>query len=92
MKYEKGKSGNYSGRPKGSKNRTPEEVRQLLQSFIEANINTLQAEFNKLSSEKKLLFFEKLLSHCLPRPQNELERLTDEQLNEILEKFKPQNK
>lgn len=77
-----------TGRPRGAKGKTPEQIRQLLQSFIEANISTLQAEFNKLSSDKKLIFFEKLLSHCLPKPLTELERLSDDDLQRIIDKLK----
>lgn len=88
MAFQTGKSGNPKGRKKGSKNKTPEEIRQLIQNFIERNIDTLQTDFDKLSPDKKLQFIEKLFSHVLPKPMNELERLTDEQLDEIINRLR----
>ncbi len=88
MGFKKGHSGNPQGRRKGAKGRTPEELRKALQSFIDRNFENLQQEFDSLDAEKKLLFMEKLLRHILPRPLNELDRLTDEQLDELIKRLK----
>jgi hypothetical protein len=78
----------FGGRKKGARNKTPEQIRKVIQSFIDRNFDSLQAEFNKLDAEKKLFFIEKLLKHVLPKPLNELERLTDEQLDELIKRLK----
>jgi len=40
---------NRKGRKAGTPNKTTEELRGLFQSFIEANIDTLQADFDQLT-------------------------------------------
>ena len=92
MKYKKGESGNPAGRPKGAPNKTTEEIRTMLQDFITANIESLQADFQAMEPKERLSFFERLLKHILPAPLPELERLTDEQLDELIEKLKNQNR
>lgn len=85
--FTKGKE-KTGGRAKGKANKTTEEIRALIQSFIETNAGTLQANYNKLSEDKKLIFFEKMLSHVLPKPLDELQRLTDDQLDELIKRLK----
>jgi hypothetical protein len=85
--FTKGKE-KTGGRKKGKANKTTEEIRALIQSFIETNAGTLQANYNKLSDDKKLIFFEKMLGHVLPKPLDELQRLTDEQLDELIKRLK----
>ena len=91
MPFEKGKSGNPKGRGKGTPNKTTEEVRGLVQSFIELNICDIQAQYDLLDPKEKLAFFERILKHVLPSPMHELERLTDEQLDELIARLKEQN-
>ena len=91
MPFEKGQSGNPTGRKKGKPNKTTEEVRGLVQSFIEQNIETLQADFDQLEPKDRLTFIERLLKHVLPNPLHELERLSDEQLDELIARLKEQN-
>ncbi len=82
---------NIKGRPKGAKNRTTEQLRQLLLDFVNDNIEDLQASFDKLDHKDKLIFLERILKYVLPSPINELEKLTDEQLDEIIRKLKSNN-
>lgn len=88
MPFKKGESGNPQGKRPGTKNKNPEEIRKVIQSFIDRNFESLQLEYDKLDGEKKLFFIEKLLKHVLPRPLNELERLTDNQLDELIKRLK----
>lgn len=76
------------GKPKGAKNRTSEQIRELLLNFIDYNIDKLQTDFEAMEPEKRLSFLEKLLKHILPAPLHELERLTDDQLNELINRLK----
>lgn len=66
MKYKKGQSGNYSGRPKGAKNKTPEQIRDLFRQFLSRNMNTLQSDFDKLDSRERLIFIERIAKIVLP--------------------------
>lgn len=88
MAFKKGQSGNRAGRPRGTKNRTCEEIRGLLHQFIEANIETLQADFDKLEAKDRLVFIDRLLKHVIPAPQDELMRLSDEDLDRLIERLK----
>jgi hypothetical protein len=87
----KGHTNNPNGRKKGVPNKSTEELRALLTSFIEANINDLQANYNQLEAKDKLAFFERLIKMVLPPPLNELERLSDEQLTDLINRLKKQN-
>ncbi len=88
MGLPKNRTNNPEGRPKGSKNKTSEEIRSMVQSFVEANISKLQSEFDQLAPDKKLIFIDRMLSHVLPKPLNELEKLTDYDLDEIIKRLK----
>jgi hypothetical protein len=90
MPFEKGKSGNPNGRPKGAKSRTSEEIRTLLLDFIDSNVSTLQEEFNKLDAEKKLNFIDKMLKHVLPPQITDLSQLSEENLDVLLNRLKQQ--
>jgi hypothetical protein len=88
MPFKKGISGNPEGRKKGVANKSTEEIRSMLQLFIESNIETLQSCFDSLEPNQKLTFFNALLKHILPAPLHELEKLTDDQLDQLITKLK----
>jgi len=90
MRYTKGISGNPYGRPKGSKNKTPEQLRAILQAFLSESIEDIKQEYNKLNAAQKLQYLDKLLCHVLPKPKEIVETLTDEQLDTIIKKLKEQ--
>jgi len=79
---------NRKGRPKGSPNKSVEEVRNLVQQFVENNLETLQADFDQLEPKDRLLFLERLLKHVLPNPIVSLEQLSESDLDILLEKLK----
>lgn len=79
------------GRKKGTPNRSTDELRNLLQSFINTNMETLQTDYDKLEPKDRLNFINSLLRHVLPAPLQELERLTDEQLDELINRLKKNN-
>ncbi len=81
---------NRQGRRKGVQNRSTNELRMLVQDFIEHNWQTLQQSFDALEGKDKLNTIDRLLKHCLPAPMSELERLTDEQLDILIQKLKQQ--
>jgi polyhydroxyalkanoate synthesis regulator protein len=79
------------GRKPGTVNKSTDELRNLLQSFIDTNMKTMQADYDKLEPKDRLTFINNLLRHVLPAPLQVLERLTDEQLDELIERLKKNN-
>ena len=91
QQFEKGDARiNRKGRKAGTPNKSTNELRMLVQDFIEHNWHTLQKSFDKLDDKDKLNFIEKLLKHTLPAPLTELERMTDAQLDAFIQKVKQQ--
>ena len=90
-KFKPGTSGNPKGRRRGTPNKSTEELRELLKNFFELNFETLQSDFDKLEAKDRLFFMERLIRHILPNPLHELERLTDQQLDEIISRLKNQH-
>jgi len=90
MPFEKGKSGNEKGRPRGAKGRTTEELRQMLNDFVNNNIETLETDFKKLEPLQRLNFFAKLLDFVLPKPISSLENLSEHELDILLQRLKNQ--
>jgi hypothetical protein len=93
MKFEKGQSGNPSGRPKGSKNKATNDLRSRISTFLESEFLSIKKAYASLSAEKKMKFFVDLLSYSVPKLSNtkmdiELENLTDEQLTVIINGLK----
>jgi hypothetical protein len=92
MPFEKGESGNPAGRPKGSMNATAKLLRQMISDFLVENFEEVQQSFKELPPKEKVKTFCKLLTFAVPklRASDELmlERLTDQELDELLEKLK----
>ena len=73
------------GRIAGTPNRSTAEIRAVLSSFIDANIENLQSDFEALEPIHRLAFFEKLLPYVIAKqkevvevnkePQNMWERI-----------------
>lgn len=92
MPFEKGESGNPAGRPKGSLNKTAKDLRQMITDFLVENFEEVQKCFNEIPPKEKIKVYCKLLAFALPklRASDELmmERLTDQELDELFEKLK----
>ena len=92
MPFEKGESGNPAGRPKGSFNKTTKELRQMISDFLLENFEEIQQTFKELPPKEKVKLYCNLLAFALPRlkPVDEtvLERLSDQELDELFEKLK----
>ncbi len=93
MAFEKGKSGNRNGRPKGSKNKGGEKLRDLITGFLEDNFNQVVQDFDNLTPRDRMKVYTDLLQYAVPKLQAvnssiRFEDLTEEQLDEIINRLK----
>ncbi len=96
MPFAKGISGNDKGRPKGTSNKTCIQLRETINDFLQNNFETVVKDFGKLQPKERVKFYCDLLQFGLPRLQaveleTEFDRLTDTQLNVIIEGLKKTN-
>lgn len=82
----------YGGRVAGTPNKVTGDLRQSIQSFLDANWCNVQKEFDQLESRDKLLFIDKLLKYALPTLQattltTDLQTLSDEQLDILTQRI-----
>jgi len=90
-KFQKGEG----GRPKGSPNKITAELRDWVSQFIADNKEQIQQDFESLEPKERIMIFEKLLKYALPALQSttlttDFERMTDEQLDRVIEELKQQ--
>jgi hypothetical protein len=78
---------NRNGRPLGARNKSIEELRGILQSFIERNLDDIQKTYDQLEPVQKLNFLDKVISKVLPAPIT-LEQLNDSALDALLDRLK----
>lgn len=91
MGLNKGQTNNPNGRPKGSRNRTTEELRKIFISFLEHNIDEIQSSFDELDAKNKLMFIEKVARLVIPAPLPEIERMPEDQFNLLIRRLKNEN-
>ncbi len=89
----KGKTNNPSGRPKGVPNKTTTDLRQWINNFIDDNREQIKKDWKSLDPKDRIILFEKLLKYSLPTLQatsltTDFEKLTDEQLDFIINQLK----
>jgi hypothetical protein len=84
-KFKKGEDPrrNTAGRPKGSANRTSEEIRSMIGQFLSDNLGDLQTDFDRLDAYQRLTLFDRLVKHILPPPLDPIERLSDDQFKKL---------
>jgi len=93
MGLKKGQTNNVSGRPKGTPNKITTDLRQWINELLNDNRQTFEADLKKLEPHQRVAVFEKILSYALPKLQSveakiDLNNLTDEQLNTIINDLK----
>lgn len=78
------------GRQKGSLNRTTEEVRKSLLKLLDDNLTNLQTDIKGLKGKDRATLLISLAKHCTPPAMNP-EKLSEEQLQQIIEYIKKQH-
>ena len=89
----KGQTNNPNGRPKGIPNKVTTDLREWITNFLENNREQIQQDWKGLEPKDRIVLFEKLLKYALPTLQatsliTDFERLTDEQLDDVIESLK----
>ena len=82
MPFIKGKSGNPSGRPKGSLNRVTQEVKNVLECALAREIELLPDHLSELSAKDRINALSKLLPYAMPRADDLAQPEKDEKSNE----------
>ncbi len=76
-RFSKGKSGNPGGRPKGSKNRGPGELRKKVNALIDENWGQIEKDLKKLKPVERVNFFSRLLEYSIPKLQRVEQKIED---------------
>lgn len=71
MPFEKGQIGNPKGRPKGSRNKTAIELKEILFEVISNETDSLLNRLNNLPDKDRIELLIKLLPFVLPKCSNE---------------------
>lgn len=86
---------NTAGRPRGTGNKDVETIRRKLREFLYSKIPELTTIYKDLQNEKKrpgakeqIAMIEKIMKHVMPTPVDELMKLSDKDLDKIIEKLK----
>lgn len=93
MPFKKGdKRINRGGRPKGSKNLTTAEVKELVLSVLKKDfsLNKISTDLTKLDADQRLNFFLRLARLVLPKEQElkiDYDKLSPEQLDFIIKEI-----
>ena len=86
MPFKPGQSGNKGGRPKGSANRTSEEVRQTLLKILDDNLIKLQKDIDKMSEKDRAYLLINLARHCTA-PALNIEKLSEAQILQVIQYY-----
>jgi hypothetical protein len=81
----------YGGRQPGSRNRTTSELQQALLKLLDDNLEALQTDLNSIKGKDRATLLISLAKHCTPPALNP-ERLTEEQLLQIIQYIKDNEK
>jgi hypothetical protein len=89
MKFQDGNS----GKPKGAKNKIGLQLRETIAEFLSDNFSKVEADFHSLKPKERVRLYCDLLQYGLPKLQAvslefDFEKLTDEQLDEVIERLK----
>jgi hypothetical protein len=66
----KNKTNNPFGRPKGVPNKTTSEMRAVFSDLLNANLETIQSDLDKLEPKDRLTILLKMSEYVIPRLQS----------------------
>ena len=69
-KFKKGESGNPDGRPPGSRNKTGNDVREMIGVFIAEKLPYLFKMFDKMEAKEQRIFITDLMPYYIPKHQS----------------------
>lgn len=92
MGLKKGQTNNRAGRPKGVKNKVTTELKTWVQQLIDNNRDILEKDLKTLEPKERWAVIEKLMSYTIPKMSSvdariDFEKLTDEQLNSVIDEL-----
>ncbi|GAB3928112.1 hypothetical protein [Larkinella terrae] len=88
MKFEKGRE-KTGGRKPGSTNRTASDIKSKIATLIDEQFDTIQADLETLEPKDRVTAYLKFMEYVLPKQREQkidLSTLTDEQIDDLLEK------
>lgn len=96
MGLKKGQTNNPNGRKPGTPNKVTKDLRKWVNNFIESQTDQIQKDWKQLEPKDRIVLFEKLLKYSLPTLQatsltTDLEKLTDTQLDQIINELQKQS-
>ena len=86
--FEKGKSGNPKGRPKGAANKDNQNLKEFVEYLLNSKREKLEKDFDTLKPYERLKMFERLLAYAVVTEQTKqlkalLDTMPDEAINKI---------
>jgi hypothetical protein len=93
MGLSKGVTNNPNGRPKGIPNKSTNDLRQWVGEFIEGQKEQILQDWQALDPKDRIMYFEKLMRYVMPTLtattlQTDFDRMTDDQLDYIINELK----
>ena len=67
MAFQKGQSGNPSGKPKGAINKTTKEIREAITFFVSNNLEGFQSDLDALSPKDRIKVLVDLIQYITPK-------------------------
>lgn len=89
-KFEKGNA----GRPKGAKNKSSGQMRDLIQKLFDDNFDKIQEDLESLEAKDRLKFMTDLMPYLLPKLQSttysqklDLDSMSEEDLEKLIDRI-----